>query len=111
MKKKTEIIYKDKSIETIDELLNLQAGDIFYFSVKGTSPRSESNYYELHPDYKESFVVGLISEINKESEELWIKEFKVVKITKSYEKNYRLSIDNPEIIYVESIIVEDYIKE
>jgi len=107
MKKKTQIIYKEKTIEEIDELLNLQVGNSFTYNYKGTTPRSEANYKEIHWEIKPEVIDQIIDKINTIEKEFWIRTFKVIKIEKDYQRSHKLSIDNPEIIYVETIIVED----
>ena len=46
MKTKTEIIFNDNCIETVNNILPLNVNDLFYFSLRGTTPRSENKYYE-----------------------------------------------------------------
>lgn len=110
MKETTEIVFKDELIGMVDSLLNLKRGDKFYFSLRDTSPKSESEYKESLKNYRSEIVDGVIAEINEESKKYHIMHFKVIKVSKSYTKDYGLSISNPQETYIETITVREVIK-
>lgn len=114
MIKKTEILLLGKNdedilIDEVEGLLNLQVNDKFYFSFKGSSPRSELEYIRKNNTGEVQFpshvINGVIDDINKKSKEYWIKDYVVVKITKGYVKDHSYSISDPKITYTECIFV------
>lgn len=109
MKKITEIIYQDNLIETVNDILPLNIGDTFYFSIKGTTIRSENEYIcSIERDgyiLKKDFINEIFANINEDATKFNIKEFKVVSISRSYERNYNVSIEKPELVFVVSIHV------
>jgi len=119
MKKVTEIICEENLIDSVDEILPLNVGDTFYFSVRGTTTRSENEYKLLNSKgeilggaiLSEQLVNDVFSQINEKAEKHHIKLFQVEKISKSYHKRYNNSIVNPYIEFVVSITVKDITHE
>lgn len=115
MKKRSEIILNDQLIDGVDDILPLNVGDIFWFSIRGTTPRSEKDYRALNDAgklmgedgfvIKKEFIDSMIDSINKNAHEYHIKQYEVIKISKSYGKDYDRSIHNPNIEFVVSIYV------
>lgn len=108
---KTEVIFNDDLLETTDGLMPLSVGDIFYFSIRGTSPASEYKYISDYSEYKESFLKEVINNINGKANEYHIKQFIVTKLSNGYQKDYTTSVSNPRIVFTRSLTVEEYVKE
>lgn len=110
MIKKTEIIYHnstDEVIDSFDDLLNVKVGDKFYLALRGSCPRSEQEYYQENSRIKQEFLQKVVKDIDDKCHQHHIEFFKVVKIGRSYEKDYSWSVSNPRISYTESIHVKD----
>ena len=56
---------------------------------------------------KREFLEKVVKQIDDECHEHHIEHYKVIKINRSYEKDYGASISNPRITYVETIHVKD----
>ncbi len=108
---KTEVIFNEDLLETVDGLMPLAVGDIFYYSIRGTTPASEQKYIDSYSQYKESFLREVIDNINSKADEYHIKQFIVTKLTNSYKKDYSTSVGEPRIVFMRSLTVEEYIKE
>jgi hypothetical protein len=115
MEKRTEIVLSQTDYtEDINDLLNLKVDDEFYFSLRGTTPRSEKMYKELNQNGMliDNFVIGddlidgTIEKINEKCKNNHIHLLKVVSITKSYHKDYSFSITSPKETYVETILCD-----
>lgn len=112
MKNKCEIIFNDDVIENVDDHLSLEVGDVFYFSIRGTTPRSEEKYLkdETTSMFPTTLLHGVIDAINKKAHEHHIREFKVIKVTKSYQKDHHFSISEPDVQFHQSITVKETVR-
>jgi hypothetical protein len=112
MKNRTEItlINEDGSENFFyDEegLMELKVGDKFYFSMRGTSPRSEDDYYDINSEYKREFLNSFVDNINEKCHEFHINEFEVISSSNSLSKDYSINISEPTIKFVKSYRVKE----
>ena len=85
----------------------LNVGDKFYFSMRGTSPRSEEIYRANNQRFKDEFIDGFIESINNTCEKNHILYLEVLSISNSLSKEYTLSIDTPEVKFVKQYTVKE----
>jgi hypothetical protein len=100
MKTQTEIFFNEELIETVNNILPLNVNDLFYFSLRGTTPRSEKDYHKKNEGYKTEFINEVIDKVNKSCEGYHIRTFKVDKIIKSYDRSYNIEITTDSDINV-----------
>jgi hypothetical protein len=108
MELKTEVIFNEEALEDVDGIMPLNVGDVFYFSIRGTSPRSEHDYLRLRGEFSEDFLQSYIDGINKKADEYHIRQFIVTKISNGYKRDYSNSISEPKVRFTRSITVEEY---
>lgn len=109
MKTETYIMFNEELIETVNNILPLNVGDLFYFSLRGTTPRSEKDYYEKNKEYKIKFISEIIDKINKSCNQYHIRTFKVDKIIKSYTRSNNIEITDTDrnITFSQTIYVSE----
>lgn len=112
---KTELIFLDYDEEShsIDGLLNVKVDDEFYYSISKPHPKAIDEYKEKNKNgellegfsFNENFIDSFIDGINETCDKYHIHLLKVVKVTKSLDKDYSVSISNPKITFTETISV------
>ena len=88
-----------------------KVGDKFYYSLRGTTLKSENDYCEKNNidryQAKATYISSFIDNINEKSREFHIKNFEILSVSNSLSKDYSINISEPKIKFVKSYKVKE----
>jgi hypothetical protein len=106
---KTEIIFNGESIfDAETSIIMFEKNDIFYFSIRDYSPKSKGEYIQQSETkhnirFKDEFWSVYFEKITQKANDFHIKQFKVIKVSKSLSIDY--SVRKQEF-YISYTVVE-----